>query len=126
MSLDHFTDQQMLDELLERRVERELGGENLEYCHDCRHFKPWGRKSEPPDDYNPCQRKHSMRFRMPEEWEDPHADHGYYRRVCSDRAPLPPPRPQPEPDPPPPGPSLPTSSVVPGGKKAKRTPTKKQ
>lgn len=113
-----------MDELLERRVERELGSDNLEYCHDCRHFKAWTKRSDPPDDFNPCRLKHSMRFRMPEEWEDPHADHGYYRRVCSDRKPIEPPKPKPEPEDPPPDPPIPPWSVVRGGKNAKSSPAR--
>ncbi|WP_039804017.1 hypothetical protein [Azotobacter chroococcum] len=96
MSLDAYTDQQLMDELLNRRLERE-NEQPIEYCEDCQHFKAWTKPirrswndirrvvGDVPDDYNPCSRGHSMLFRMAEEWEGPHADYGYYRRACGDR-----------------------------------------
>ncbi|TKD30031.1 hypothetical protein [Azotobacter chroococcum] len=113
MSLDAYTDQQLMDELLNRRLERE-NEQPIEYCEDCQHFKVWTKPirrswndirrvvGDVPDDYNPCSRGHSMLFRMPEEWEGPHADCGYYRRACCDRKPIPPPdppKPKPAPEP---------------------------
>jgi len=91
MSLEHYTDQQLMDELLNRRVERERG-EPAEYCHDCQRFKPWTKRGDPPDDYNPCSLGHALRFHLPEGWEDPHGG-GFYRRICSDRKATPPPAP---------------------------------
>lgn len=99
MSLDAYTDQQLMDELLERRLEREQADEPKDYCHDCRHFKPWTKRGDPPDSYNPCSKGHKMRLHIPEAWEDPHAG-GYFKRVCSDRAEIPPP-PPPKPEKPP-------------------------
>lgn len=102
MSLIGYTDQQLMDELLERRLEEEREGEDREYCHDCAHFTPWKRRGEMPDDYNACSKKHQMRFHMPEPWEAPE-DGGFYKRICSDRKgiePIPPPAPEPPPAPP--------------------------
>ncbi len=93
MSLDHYTDQALIDELLNRRLEKERGWDNVEYCHNCARFKPWTRRGEPPADYNPCGLGHKLHFRMPEDWEDPHCEHGFYRRICSDRAVIEPPAP---------------------------------
>lgn len=102
MSLDQFTDQQLQDELLNRRLEREQVDEPKDYCDECQHFKCWTKRSDPPDSYNPCSHGHAMRFHFPEGWEDPHSG-GYFRRICSDRLPVePPPPPAPEVPPEPP------------------------
>ncbi|OZB22685.1 MAG: hypothetical protein B7X51_14785, partial [Pseudomonas sp. 34-62-33] len=58
MSLEHYTDQQLMDELLNRRIEKEAG-EPTDYCHDCQRFTPWTKRREPPDDYNPCGLGHA-------------------------------------------------------------------
>lgn len=100
MSLDRYTDQELMDELLNRRLDREEGEEGRVYCDDCKHFKCWTKRGEVPEDYNPCSKGHTMRFHMPEGWEDPHGG-GYFRRVCSDRADRPPPAPPKPPEPPP-------------------------
>lgn len=92
MSLDGYTDQQLMDELLERRLERELADEPRPWCHDCRNFQPWKKRGEVPDGYNPCSKRHAMRFHFPEGWEGPE-ETGYYRRHCGDREQLPPPKP---------------------------------
>jgi hypothetical protein len=55
------------------------------YCDACLNFKPWNKRGDAPDDYNPCGMGHRMSFRMPEDHEGPHGAFGYYRRVCSDR-----------------------------------------
>lgn len=92
MSLDQYTEQQLMDEVLNRRIEDELGFEDLEYCEDCRHFTPYTRRGEVPETYNACGRKHTMKFRTPEGWEGPYGG-GFYRRFCSDRLPIEPPAP---------------------------------
>lgn len=84
MNLETFTDQQLLDELLNRRTDRDMSDEDRISCEDCRNFKIWTKRSDPPDSYNPCGLGHSMRFHMPEGWEDPHSG-GYFRAICSDR-----------------------------------------
>lgn len=101
MSLDAYTDQQLMDELLNRRMERELAddGNPPTYCDNCAHFVTWDqrkpkRRTDKLDDYNPCSLRHTMRFKVPEEWEGPHADYGYYRRACSDRKEIQPPEPE--------------------------------
>lgn len=85
MSLESFTDQQLMDELLNRRIEKAMGQEDIQYCHDCERFKPWAGRRDAPETYNPCSVGHELKFRMLEEWEGPHDEHGFYRRVCSDR-----------------------------------------
>lgn len=85
MSLDNFTDQELMDELLNRRAEKELGFADIQYCHDCERFTPWSGRGDPPDSYNPCSKGHKMQFHMLEPWDGPHDEHGFYRRICSDR-----------------------------------------
>lgn len=99
MNIEDASDQALRDELEERareRYVRDLGG--VEACEECAHFKAWTRRGDPPETYNPCSKRHAMRFRMPEPWEDPHAG-GYYRLVCSDRQEPPPPPPPGKPQP---------------------------
>lgn len=100
MTLDAYTDQQLMDELLERRLEREQEDVPKPWCDECRHFKAWKKRGDPPDTYNPCSKSLVMRFHFPEPWEDPH-EAGYFRRNCSDRAEIPPkPKPKQPPEPP--------------------------
>ncbi|MCO7058297.1 hypothetical protein [Pseudomonas juntendi] len=104
MNIEDASDQALRDELEERARERTMRerGE-VESCEDCARFKPWTSRRTMPEDYNPCSKRHAMRFRMPEPWEDPH-DGGFYRLVCSDRKERPPPPPEPVEPPPKPGP----------------------
>ena len=85
MTLERFTDQELMDELLNRRVEQELGFDGIQYCDDCVRFKLWRGRGDPPDSFNPCGAGHQVKFRAPEEWEGPHGEYGFYRRICSDR-----------------------------------------
>lgn len=101
MRVEDASDQALRDELEERAKARAVleEGEILS-CEDCARFKPWTSRRTMPEDYNPCSKRHIMRFRMPEPWEDPH-DGGFYRLVCSDRKERPATTPEPEPvDPP--------------------------
>lgn len=73
------------EELLEELVRRKNGSTKREpevWCDDCANFKTWAGKNDPPDSYNPCIKKHEMKFWTPADYEDPC---GYYRRVCGDR-----------------------------------------
>lgn len=103
MSLDRYTDQQLVDELMNRRLERELGqdSEEIRYCDECVHFRFWTRRSEVPEDYNPCSAGHMTVFRYPMEGEAPDAEYGHYRRSCRDREQRQPPPPAPPAGPPP-------------------------
>lgn len=96
MSLDHYTDQQLMDELLERRSQREAedSGEGIPWCDECVHFKAWTRRGDPPENYNPCQQRNTMRLKIPGFGDDPH-ETGFYKRHCVDRKERPPPKPKP-------------------------------
>lgn len=101
MNIEDASDQALRDELEERALERTLldRGVDLLPCEECRYFKAWTRRGDPPETFNPCSKRHTMRFRMPEPWEDPHSG-GYFRLVCSDRQEPPPPEPEPVEPPP--------------------------
>jgi hypothetical protein len=85
--LKHFTDDQLIEELVRRRNKRRDAGQVEQWCHDCTNFVAWNeadRKGRPmPDDFNPCTKGHKMAFVTPEDIGD---DYGYYRRVCADRS----------------------------------------
>lgn len=55
------------------------------YCDECQHFVAFiGGAENVPDDYNPCDLHHKMKFRMP---DGPTTDDwGFYRPGCTDRA----------------------------------------
>lgn len=105
MNIEDASDQALRDELEERAKERALrdNDEEVPSCEDCARFKPWRGRGEVPETYNPCSKRHAMRFRMPEPWENPHAG-GFYRLVCSDRKDPEPPKPPPTEPPLEPGP----------------------
>jgi hypothetical protein len=74
----------VLREEIARREQRRTERKPVDlWCEDCKHFKFWIGKGEPPDTYNPCGNGHKMSFRVPEDYND---ECGYYRRVCADRA----------------------------------------
>lgn len=82
--LKSFTDDQLLEELIQRRNGRSVNKPE-HWCHDCRNFVAWDdakRKSLMPETFNPCTKGHSMLFVVPEEIDD---EYGFYRRVCADR-----------------------------------------
>jgi hypothetical protein len=81
--LSSFTDESLMDELLRRRENRERDWSEVKWCDDCTNFQAWTREIDPPDDYNPCQLRHKMRFHVPD--YDPHAPFGYYLPGCRDR-----------------------------------------
>lgn len=81
--LAKFSTDALLEELARRRRVRSERQPIAHWCEDCKHFKFWTAKSDPPDTYNPCSKGHTMSFRQPEDYGD---EMGYYRRVCADRA----------------------------------------
>lgn len=76
------------------------------WCDDCAHFRTGTAHTVTRKDFNPCVKRHTMEFYVPQDYEDPHT-FGYYKLVCADRTPLPPPTP---PAPPPPIPRAPRGS----------------
>jgi len=85
IKLRAFSTDQLIEELARRRNECGVR-KPREWCEDCAHFMPWSEGVTPdavmPDDYNPCEKGHSMRFQAPEEIDD---EYGHYRAVCVDR-----------------------------------------
>lgn len=87
MRLRRYSRHQLIEELARRENERGARQEPEHWCHECVHFVAWfDRDPQPrgdcPDDYNPCQKGHSMKFMAPEEIGD---DYGFYLRACKDR-----------------------------------------
>ena len=72
----------LLEEISRREQARTERKPIERWCEDCKNFKFWTGKGEPPT-YNPCSKEHKMSFRVPEDYND---ECGYYRRVCADRA----------------------------------------
>lgn len=87
MTLKAYTIDQLLEELVRRRNVAEARKEPPEqWCEACTHFKT---ERLAVDRYNPCQKRHKMKFFMPPQGGDPHStDFGYYRNCCPDRAPV--------------------------------------
>jgi len=81
-TLEDFSEDELIEELARRRNARQVSKPDR-WCCDCANFRYWKGRGEPPDDYNPCQKKHVMEFVVPEDYCD--EDYGYYRRVCADR-----------------------------------------
>jgi hypothetical protein len=82
-----FTTSQLIEELA-RRQNDDQRTEPEHWCEDCRNFVAWDARADAankdmPLDYNPCTKKHTMRFRMPKEIGDAY---GFFMRVCADRA----------------------------------------
>ena len=81
--LDHFTDDQLLEELVRRRNNAKPR-QPARWCEECLHYRHWASPSDMPADYNPCQKRHRMEFHTPTKWQD--ADcFGHYRIICTDR-----------------------------------------
>lgn len=75
----------LIEELIRRR-NAEPVAKPKHWCHDCANFESWNAKQRAgtmPDDFNPCTKGHAMQFVVPQEVND---EHGFYRRVCQDRA----------------------------------------
>lgn len=82
MSLENYTDNELLEELVRRR-NIAADEKPKQWCEDCKNFVCWTEKNDPPDGYNPCSKKHEMKFFMP---ECPAVEAcGFYRTICSDR-----------------------------------------
>lgn len=99
-SLADYSSDELLEELHRREINRERNKPVDRWCVDCAHFKFWKARSDPPDNYNPCQKKEEMSFRMPAEEDGPSPDPstwGFYRRGCWKFAPRPPEPAPPEP-----------------------------
>ena len=85
MHLRDYSTAQLIEELARRANGR--GTKKPEHwCHDCTHYVTWADGPAPrkamPDDYNPCTRRHAMRFLVPQDFGD---EYGYYLTVCADR-----------------------------------------
>ena len=83
--LKKVPDDWLLEEIIRRR-NNETAAKPEHWCHDCDHFKAWNelpRAGECPKDFNPCTKGHGMKFIVPVDYGD---EHGFYRRVCADRA----------------------------------------
>lgn len=83
--LHTVTDEELVEELARRMNSRDA--EDIErWCNDCGHFKPWKEipRVEMPDSYNPCSKKHVMKFYAPKPHDGPDVS-GYYLQVCPDR-----------------------------------------
>lgn len=78
-ALKQCSEDQLIEELMRRRNAREQA-DIKDWCHDCAHYATDPRAD---DTYNPCQRNHKMKFKVPDSEGD--YDWGFYRRVCADR-----------------------------------------
>lgn len=85
IKLRDYTTAQLIEELARRANGRDTKQPEC-WCHDCTHYLTWADGKTPskpmPDDYNPCTKKHEMRFMAPVEIDD---EYGYYLPVCADR-----------------------------------------
>lgn len=85
MRLRGYTTAQLIEELVRRENGRETS-KPKHWCHDCTNYVTWIDGKTPsmkmPEDYNPCQKRHEMKFMVPEDYGD---EYGFYRRVCADR-----------------------------------------
>lgn len=90
VELRGFSTDQLIEELARRSNERGTTRPR-DWCEDCAHFIAWVDGKTPdapiPDDYNPCAKRHAMRFQAPEGYPDQEA-YGHYRTVCADRNPI--------------------------------------
>lgn len=88
ISLQAFTTDDLLAEVVRRRNEARYDWERrpVKWCEDCAHARFWTKTMDPPANFNICSKGHKLSFRMAEEWEGPHGESGFYRRVCEDRA----------------------------------------
>lgn len=85
MKLRGYSTQQLIEELARRANGRDTKQPD-HWCHDCTHFVTWADGKTPdkpmPDSFNPCTKRHAMRFLAPEDIGD---EYGYYLPVCADR-----------------------------------------
>lgn len=79
--LREATEDELPEELARRRNARQTERVS-KFCHECAHFVP---NDDADDSYNPCSKKHTMNFQMPEGYPEADDDWGFYRRICADR-----------------------------------------
>jgi hypothetical protein len=77
--LEGYSEAELLEELVRRR-NRLAEDTPTQWCEECVHFIT---KADANERYNPCNKRHRMRFHL---GEHPMGDDtGYYRTVCADR-----------------------------------------
>lgn len=81
-ALAEFSDRELRNELIAREQARKPRARPFRPCDECIHFVGFTGGGDPPDDYNPCAKRHKMSFRMPEGYSD--HDYGFYRSGCKD------------------------------------------
>lgn len=82
MSLKEYTTAELLEEVARRANENEAE-EITHWCDECDHFTP---KPDADHKYNPCAKKHKVKFHVPVDWgEAMSQQYGFYRLVCRDR-----------------------------------------
>lgn len=87
MRLRDYTTNQLVEELA-RRANSVTTQKPEHWCCDCTHFVTWldrqptPRDCDCPQDYNPCTKRHQMKFIAPQEITD---EYGFYLPVCADR-----------------------------------------
>ena len=89
MSLRDYTRDELYAELARREGPnpRELPWKAIPHCDECTHFRSWSTLGTCPSDYNPCEFKHRLSFKLPEEGPND-LNWGFYRKRCPDRKPL--------------------------------------
>lgn len=81
--LDHFTDDELLEELVRRRNSTKPR-QPARWCEECLNYRTWAEPTPVPADYNPCLKRHAMDFHTPTDWQSPDC-FGHYRTICTDR-----------------------------------------
>lgn len=78
--LKPFSTDELLAEIVRRRSfhSRPIS----KWCDDCSHFIAWTGDIDPPEDFNPCDLKHGMSFRVGDGYSN--HDCGHYRVGCPD------------------------------------------
>lgn len=85
--LMEYSDEALMNELSRRIADRRNDERTTHvWCDRCVHFEIWDKPGRAhlamPNDYNPCTKRHRMRFQTPDEIGD---DYGFYRIGCRDR-----------------------------------------
>lgn len=81
--LEKFTTEALRAELARRQNGKIVRARDFKPCDECSHFKP--APEDAPKDYNPCQKGHAMKFRMPQSDSYRDDDWGFYLPRCKDR-----------------------------------------
>ena len=82
--LDHFTDDELLEELVRRRNSDKSSRQPARWCEECLNYRTWTEQSAVPPGYNPCTKGNQMEFYTPSKWQSPDCL-GHYRTICTDR-----------------------------------------